>query len=530
MEILEIMKVPYYKKGKVINKNKSQNVEIPVDNEETYFLGTLPEVEITASAFPETVRKGWEQQTNEWALQNPTAIFKPKYRKQRKVLTDDTWKAIIKANNITDPTDKRFKMIPTKFQEQTMQNNIREASNKVAKPLQVAFLAGTAIPVVSGLASGASAIDTYLTAKTPYYTVGKNILDNYFTYDGIKNALSDNGINKTINYVKDKQYLKAVKSGVGDILDVSGAIGFSKNKKLFSGLKDDFIYSKKFFKDKKGSTTTPEKIYNIARPGLKFASKFIKDFTNPFLYGIGKINDASMTGISGLKEKIRQVKSPKQLISVLKDNSKGGNNVYGTYFLNNTVWQPLNPSEFKQIDNKILQEIQPNGLSRYSNNPLYEMDLTKEQWLSDHTASIPSWRLDGTEVTNGQFLPVGGETDMAYPYLDLAPEDIGGHFTKITKSPNQDLEYDIEMLDNYHFTPQDYFKRYDYMHPDLKKHNLLNNIALSIFDIFGTDYSLYGKGKRYLKDIGLGMYNIYTKPIIYNHKKGGKINYLNLFK
>jgi hypothetical protein len=68
----------------------------------------------------------------------------------------------------------------------------------------VAFLAGAAIPVVSGLFSGASAIDTYLATKTPYYTVGKNILDNYFTYDGIKNALSDNGVNKTINYIKDK--------------------------------------------------------------------------------------------------------------------------------------------------------------------------------------------------------------------------------------------------------------------------------------------------------------------------------------
>jgi hypothetical protein len=60
MEILNVMKVPYYKKGKVIDKNKSQNVETPVDNEETYFLGTLPEVEITTSASPETIRKGWE--------------------------------------------------------------------------------------------------------------------------------------------------------------------------------------------------------------------------------------------------------------------------------------------------------------------------------------------------------------------------------------------------------------------------------------------------------------------------------------
>jgi hypothetical protein len=52
---------------------------------------------------------------NEWALRNPQAVFNPKYSKQRAVLTDDTWKIIIKANNITDPADKRFKMIPTKF-------------------------------------------------------------------------------------------------------------------------------------------------------------------------------------------------------------------------------------------------------------------------------------------------------------------------------------------------------------------------------------------------------------------------------
>lgn len=53
------------------------------ETEEIYNVALLPEVEVTASASPETIKKGWEQQTNEWALQNPQAIFKPKYRKQR---------------------------------------------------------------------------------------------------------------------------------------------------------------------------------------------------------------------------------------------------------------------------------------------------------------------------------------------------------------------------------------------------------------------------------------------------------------
>jgi hypothetical protein len=113
----------------------------------------------------------------------------------------------------------------------------------------------------------------------------------------------------------------------------------------------------------------------------------------------------------------------------------------------------------------------------------------------------------------------------------LAPEDIGGHFTKIIKNPNNNLEYDIEMFDNYHFTPHDYYRKYANNAPGFKKYNFLNKLGLGIFDIFGTDYSLYGKGKRYLIDTGLGQYKISTKnPNIDNFKNGGTINYLNLFK
>lgn len=176
MSILEIMKVPYYKKGKVIDKNKSQNVEIPVNNEETYFLGTLPEVEITTSTSPGNNKKRWEQQTNEWALQNSTAIFKPKYRKQRAVLTDDTWRAIIKANNITDPADKRFKMIPTKFQEQAMQNSIRENRDDTGVKLGLTSTLGPAALAFGIEVAGAPMVQKGLQLAGQYGKQGFNWL------------------------------------------------------------------------------------------------------------------------------------------------------------------------------------------------------------------------------------------------------------------------------------------------------------------------------------------------------------------
>ena len=75
-------------------------------------------------------KEQWIKDTNEWALKVGDAIFNKEYYKQRQSLTDDTWKQIVSNLNITDPADKRFKMIPTKFQEQAMQGSVRKAINE----------------------------------------------------------------------------------------------------------------------------------------------------------------------------------------------------------------------------------------------------------------------------------------------------------------------------------------------------------------------------------------------------------------
>ena len=146
------------------------------EKEEIYNAGILPEIEVTSPAYSKNNTKSWEEQVNEWALRNPQAIFNPKYRKQRQVLTDDTWKAIIKSNNITDPADKRFKMIPTKFQELAMQNSVREYRDDVGVKLGLTSTLGPATLSFGVQAAGAPMVQKGLQLAGQYGKQGFNWL------------------------------------------------------------------------------------------------------------------------------------------------------------------------------------------------------------------------------------------------------------------------------------------------------------------------------------------------------------------
>ena len=85
-------------------------------------------------------------------------------------------------------------------------------------------IASTAIglPLLMTNPVGQALLNT--TLKT-YNTPGiKQAADTYFTYEGLKNLTGDNGVKKTVDLFKNKEYAKGVKSAIGDAMDAAGPI------------------------------------------------------------------------------------------------------------------------------------------------------------------------------------------------------------------------------------------------------------------------------------------------------------------
>lgn len=79
-------------------------------------------------------------------------------------------------------------------------------------------------PVLAGAAVAPWLISGGIAAYTNPVT--KAIIDGIGAVDGIRNAASKNGIRKTVRLAKEKDYWGAAKSGIGDVLDIAGGVGF----------------------------------------------------------------------------------------------------------------------------------------------------------------------------------------------------------------------------------------------------------------------------------------------------------------
>lgn len=91
-----------------------------------------------------------------------------------------------------------------------------KAIDKAGKQLAPVLAASFAAPYIIG--GGAIALSN---------PIVRSILNTVGTIDGIRNAASKNGVRKTIRLAKERDYLGAVKSGIGDVLDITGGIGFA---------------------------------------------------------------------------------------------------------------------------------------------------------------------------------------------------------------------------------------------------------------------------------------------------------------
>lgn len=99
---------------------------------------------------------------------------------------------------------------------------------KVLAPI-VTLPAAAGTGVLSTLLGGAKAIYANPLLRTT--------LDLAGTYDGVKNAMSDNGIKKTIRLANEGDTWGAIKSGVGDLIDIASPIDLLHNPYLRSATK-----------------------------------------------------------------------------------------------------------------------------------------------------------------------------------------------------------------------------------------------------------------------------------------------------
>ena len=150
-----------------------------VHNNLTFDAGMLPEINVTAQA--------WGDGDNTSRMEN--------YQKARQ----NARKAATLAHQID------------------FNQSIRNATDKWGKPIGLGITALAALPMLSS----AAAVTSNFMAAHP---ILRSAVDTYFAIDGIKNALSDNGIQKTFNLAKQGDTYGAIKSGVGDALDLLGFV------------------------------------------------------------------------------------------------------------------------------------------------------------------------------------------------------------------------------------------------------------------------------------------------------------------
>ena len=94
-----------------------------------------------------------------------------------------------------------------------------EEAKEFKKEANTALGVGTAAAVT--LPFIANGIQAFRTA----HPIFSGLIDAGLTIDGVRNALSDNGVKKTINYATDGNWSRAVASGTMDALDLLGGVG-----------------------------------------------------------------------------------------------------------------------------------------------------------------------------------------------------------------------------------------------------------------------------------------------------------------
>lgn len=102
-----------------------------------------------------------------------------------------------------------------------------QGKEEEAKQIEKAEAVGTVGGAIAGLTlgKGVPALMRGVKAFRTAHPIISGAIDTGLTVDGVRNALSDNGVKKTINYAKDGNWGRAAASGTMDALDLLGGVG-----------------------------------------------------------------------------------------------------------------------------------------------------------------------------------------------------------------------------------------------------------------------------------------------------------------
>lgn len=197
---------------------KRRHLDDPYTNEPIYHLGTLPEVNIVDDRMP--INYG---DSNVIRLANEIDSG----RMSLTQIPDAKLRNLVKAKPIVD--------------------KIRRDTDIAALQVGVPLLSATALPMIGSVAvpvlpqigyamghpfSTTIRLASKLAPKARRLSDAAGVADSLFdvgtTIEGVKNAFSNNGVQKTIEKARQGDIYGTIKSGAGDVFDISGAFNYIK--------------------------------------------------------------------------------------------------------------------------------------------------------------------------------------------------------------------------------------------------------------------------------------------------------------
>ena len=120
----------------------------------------------------------------------------------------------------------------TAQRQEEYNQGIRDYTDYVA-PRLAGIMAGSLLGAEGLSAAAPWMVDVAAPAVQKFMAtpVGRAIsttFDTAGTIDGLRNAVSKNGVRKTIGFLKDHNYGRAALSGLGDVFDIAGGVGYAR--------------------------------------------------------------------------------------------------------------------------------------------------------------------------------------------------------------------------------------------------------------------------------------------------------------
>lgn len=247
------------------------------------------------------------------SLANKYAIKaeKPWYADYQEVLP---YKTLMEASKFKDKDKRKQYLDEQVYRRKTGESQYMQDLNKIAYGLDnlaigslatgvtapVAYVAGTSVlpalaePLSTAVNIGSKVLPS-LSKVAPYAALGDAGIDLGLTIDGIRNAFTDNGIQKTVRLAKEGDAWSTLKSGVGDILDLfgttkvlKGGYNFTRNmhylrskkwKEIEKDIKHKYIEFKKDYPEKVVSVEdylTPKGVQIFRKSPSKINTRTLK--------------------------------------------------------------------------------------------------------------------------------------------------------------------------------------------------------------------------------------------------------------